>query len=200
MKTSRGYFFVERQTAAWLSQPTSPPGSTCWFAPNPVGALKDLEADPAAAVIMPGAEPLPPGGAPYRAGVERSCGPIHPYPAELALLYGTQASFDEVVAFYDRTLLGTGWAYQPDLFPARPSPATRASPTWAQWCKPGMTLSVVPVTMQASGTPAAWDGFPHDPALLGGRSYATVYGVGLRSTDPATPCPLPIPTAVPTWP
>jgi hypothetical protein len=206
-----GYFFVERQTAAWLSQPTSPPGRSCWSGPNQFGPLKDLESDPAAALVMPGADRLPPDGPLYQGAAERSCGFTHSQPAELQMIFGTQASFAEVVDFYGRTLVGTGWANQPSIIPAPLSPATAArgtatrspmpaSPTGARWCKTGMTLSVVPVTIQASGTPAAWDGFPHDPALLGGRTYATVYGIGLRGADPAAPCPVPAATAVPIRP
>lgn len=133
------------------------------------GAVRqaDLVADPAHQLRMPGAVELAHVGNDRRATVEGEQDPFDGW------IYGTQASADEVLAFYAAELTRLGW--KPDRY--RVVAATTEVKAWG-WCKPGVRFRLA---IDREGT--------NSPALYKGQSYATTFDATMIGRDPKVTCP-----------
>jgi len=152
--------------------PTPPPPTPPGGANNPYALGRDLAQDPAAALRMPGADLLLGGGA-----LERRQVLGRTQPASVVGIYGTQATPEEVRAWYDRELRARGYAYIPDG--AIPSTAELA--VWL-WCKGRVADLRLGIKNPA---------MPTNPDLYRGGAYRTVFDATLLGLLPSETCPAP---------
>ncbi len=151
---------------------TPPPPTAPGGANNPYALGRDLAQDPAAALQMPDADLLMGGGP-----VERRYALAKPLPATVVGIYGTQATPEEVRAWYDRELRAVGYTYIPN----GAIHSTGETAVWL-WCKGTVGDLRLGIKNPAVRT---------NPDLNGGRAYRTVFDATLIGLLPSEPCPTP---------
>ena len=155
---------------ATASSPSPLPTPTAPAAAHPYAPLADLQREPAAALVMPGADELARGGEERRQVLGR------PKAAGVGVAFGTQASAEDVFAYYDRELRALGYTFIPNGV----VPATTEFEAWG-WCKPAAAFRVG-IKNQAKA---------FEPSFLQGRSYRTVFSADLTGRIASQPCPTP---------
>ena len=134
--------------------------------------IRDLEADPASQLRMPGADLL---GGP--GGKDRTLTPDGPSMAFYWALFGTQAPKEDVRAFYERELAKLGWT--------RHNGGVNLSSTDLApingWCKPRVTFRL------AIKDPDPRVNVPRLDST--GQPYPTVFDAGLVALNPDEKCP-----------
>ncbi len=136
---------------------------------NPYVERRDLVADPAWKLRMPGSEELAHFADERRMTID---GPVAPYDG---FAFGTQARDLEVFAFYDGELRRMGWQQEYLI-----SAATTELRVWA-WCKPRLLFRLGIEDQERA----------FRPEFYRGRSYVTVFDARLQGRDPDAPCPEP---------
>jgi hypothetical protein len=135
---------------------------------HPSLELRELQADPASRLQMPGSERL--------AHFEREQGNTVEGPqfAHDTFLFGTQAAMEEVLAFYDRELRVSGWTR--DDFAV--TQATTELRSWG-WCRPRKAFRVA---IERPGARV------YAPDVMKGRTFRTLFDAGLQAVDQGSKC------------
>jgi hypothetical protein len=142
-------------------------GSGCLPSDNPSLERRDLLADPAANVRMPGADEL------AHFGREKEFTVDGPGFAFDSYLYGTQATDTDVISFFDQQLKRLGWT-RDESSVVMGTTDLRAR----GWCKPRMTYRLAIVDKDHS----------YEPSIYRGKRYVTVFDAGLLSVRPDARC------------
>jgi len=130
--------------------------------------LHDLQSDPASQLRMPATDLLGQGGK------DRTLTPDGPSMAFYGGVFGTQASKEEVLAFYERELTKLGWT--------RYNRGVNQSTTDLRvdgWCKPRVTFRLAIVDQDRFA--------PRFDSS--GRRYSTIFNADLVGVDPGEKCP-----------
>lgn len=106
---------------------------------------------------------------------------LKPHPATVAAIVGTQERLPAIYAFYDRALVARGYTS------GRPGGVGSAEFASWEWCGPG-TYYRLSIDEEARA---------FEPAILGGRTYHTVFHATLRGRDTASCLPDPTPATSP---
>lgn len=168
---SARWYSASASPAAWAERRERPPPGG---ANNPYALLADLQRDPAATLALPGGDVLASGGS------ERYQSMLKPHPATVAAIVGTQERLPAIYAFYDRALVARGYTS------GRPGGVGSAEFASWEWCGPG-TYYRLSIDEEARA---------FEPAILGGRTYHTVFHATLRGRDTAPCLPDPTPSHV----
>jgi len=129
--------------------------------------LRELQADPAARLRMPEAVELGHNARDRRLTVEGSANAFDAYS------FGTHASPEEVLAFYERELVRLGWT-QDDGAVSKSTTDLRVD----GWCKPRVAFRLAVV-----------DPRQFRPVLdRDGRPYRTLFDAGLAAMSPEERC------------
>ena len=132
--------------------------------------LADLQADPAFAVRMPGADELAEVGGERRSTLDGAQSPFAGH------IFGTLASSAEVYAFYERELARLGW--QPETPPFSRSSAELEN---RLYCTRRATFRLAIKDKDRA----------FEPAFYQGRVYATVFDARLIGESRSSTCPSP---------